>query len=42
MLLKTFRYFNLSPEIRIVELSQLAQILAKTKQPSVLDFTVKR
>ena len=39
MLLKTFRYFNLSPEIWIFEWSQLVQILAKTKQPLVVDFT---
>ena len=42
MLLKAFRCFNLSPEIWILELSQLVQILAKTKQSLVVDFTVQR
>ena len=42
MFLKTFRCFDLSPEIRIFELSLLVQILAKTKQAWSLDFTVWR
>ena len=38
--LKTFKCFKLSPLIWIFELSQLVQILAKTKQTWSLDFTV--
>ena len=40
MFLKPFRCFNLSPEIRIYELYQLVQILAKMKHTRSLDFVV--
>ena len=40
MFLKNFWCFNLSPEIRNFELSQLVQILAKTKQQWYLEFIV--